>query len=129
MPNWNGLCQACGFCGNITENYSVLAAERRSKIFPYLDLPKEIRLMTLELLLVRGNVVMCCDDVIMGRFPSWDFERPHWALRAVNRQMRAEAAEVGSSSKNTFFVPLGGVQHAVVNPIGLPNYRGRKSKD
>jgi len=89
----------------------VLAAERRSKLpFPYFELPKEIRFMILELLLVRGNVAMSREWPAKYRFPSWNFERPQWALRAVNRLMRAEAAEVVFSSKNTFFVPLGGVQ-------------------
>ncbi|KAL8828033.1 MAG: hypothetical protein Q9191_002826 [Dirinaria sp. TL-2023a] len=74
-------------------------------VFPFFGLPKEIRYMILELLLVRGQVALCPDSEIKRRFPTWKQKRPEWAVRAVNRQMRAEAGDIVFSSRNTFFVP------------------------
>lgn len=81
----------------------------RHDVFPFFELPKEVRYMILELLLVRGQVALCADSIIKRRFPKWNRQRPEWAVRAVNRQMRAEAGDIAFSSRNTFFVPNGGV--------------------
>lgn len=83
--------------------------------FPYFALPKDVRYMILELLLIRGNVALCSDSAIKRRFPVWDAERPQWALRGVNRQMRVEAGDIVFSSRNTFFAPCG---------AALPNVPG-----
>lgn len=74
-------------------------------------MPKNIRCVILELLLVYGNVAVSPDRAIKARFPKWDFKRPEWALRAVNRQMRLEADGIVFSTRNTFFMPLGWQSH------------------
>ena len=66
--------------------------------------------MILELLLVRGQVALCSDSAIKRRFPTWNQQKPAWALLAVNRQMSAEAADIAFSSRNAFFVPFGIVE-------------------
>ena len=85
-------------------------AHRPADPFPFFDLPKEVRYMILELLLVRGQVALCPDREIRERIPEWIQQRPEWAVLAVNRQMSAEAADILFSSRNTFFIPFGGVQ-------------------
>ena len=88
----------------------------RGSGFPFFDLPRELRIIILDLLLVKGKVALTS---LTGRFPHWKHEQPSWGLlQAVSRQMQAEASKIFYSAKNTFFVP----------PLRTRDHRGFPNK-
>ena len=84
---------------------------RRRGGFAFFDLPPEIRMTILELLLVKEKVALTPNthqrvEEMALRFPQWQHEPPEWGLlEAVSRQMQAEASAIFYSAKNTFFLP------------------------
>ena len=81
--------------------------------FRFFDLPIEIRLKILELLLVKTKVALLPTHLknaglfLRDRFPDWNHEPPGWNLvQGLNRQMQREASDVLYSAKNLFVLPL-----------------------
>ena len=84
----------------------------RRGIFPFLDLPFEIRASIYELLLIRGHVAVAGSDrPISSRygFSHWCHKPLKWSLLRINQQIRTEAMEVLCSEKNTCYLGPGPV--------------------
>ena len=68
---------------------------RRSQQFPFLDLPGELRNAVYKLCLVKGTIYPCPRPTYDHRYDNAKpYSKPEWALLAVSRQIRNEAADI-----------------------------------
>ncbi|KAI9719274.1 MAG: hypothetical protein M1812_003604 [Candelaria pacifica] len=88
----------------------------------FMDLPREIRMMIYEYLLVKGKVFPHANPNGDPRYAKWEeYKRPEIQLFAVNHQVKLETEKM-YYSKNLFVLPSGIVSIAQTNDLLFRSY-------